>query len=104
MDTAPFTCRLRGEYSSNTATNLALTVAHGALSWHEPQPPGNVVFAVTIGTEASSSWVETCNGLLTEVTARQQAKRQDFSAIAVSRTRLWLLSGWGCRGRRLSRG
>jgi hypothetical protein len=26
------------------------------------------------------------------------------SAIATSRIRLWLFSGWGCRGRRLSRG
>src|SRR5690242_3286130 len=26
------------------------------------------------------------------------------AAIAASRTRLWLVLGWGCRGRRLSRG
>ena len=30
-------------------------------------------------------------------------KHMTSAFIAVSRTRLWLVSGWGCRGRRLSR-
>src|ERR1700730_6350789 len=38
------------------------------------------------------------------LTSRISQKEESFSATAASRTRLWLASGWGCRGRRLSRG
>src|SRR5579862_9358038 len=37
-------------------------------------------------------------------TVRGRGQSQRSRAIAGSRTRLWLASGWGCRGRRLSRG
>ncbi len=61
---APFTCGLRSEFSSNTRTKLSLTVVHDALKLREPQSPGNVVSAVTIGTAASRSLrVKTCNRL-----------------------------------------
>jgi hypothetical protein len=75
MDTAPSTCGLRSELSSNTPTKLPLNVVHGALKLCEPQQPGNVVSAVTIGTAASSSWVKTCNGLFSTVTENSASIR-----------------------------
>src|ERR1039458_8268202 len=49
-------------------------------------------------------WVKTCNGLLT--TGEKLSLRCSLTirlfAIAASRTRLWLPSGWGHLGRRLS--
>jgi hypothetical protein len=48
------------------------------------------IIAITLGTSGRGN--------------RRGAIRQDFFAIAISRTLPWLLSGLGCRGRRLSRG
>ena len=44
--------------------------------------------------------------IIDKLTGCSSAVRTFYIAvvIAASRTRPWLVSGWGCRGRRLSRG
>jgi hypothetical protein len=51
-----------------------------------------------------ASWRGSMSGIawLRKPSENQQGTRQDFLAIAASRTRLWLASGSGCAGRRLS--